>query len=264
MCQLLGLSANTASDIRFSLSGLVQRGGATDKHEDGFGIAFYEGHGCRLFVDPEPSINSHVAEFLQTYPIRSKTIISHIRKANRGKVCLENTHPFVRECWGRQWVFAHNGQLKGIKKLPLKRYHPVGTTDSEYAFCWLMDQILKKYPKPPTSTPKENQKFWNFVHYLCLTIAELGTFNILFSDSSKLYTFCSTKLSCLTRRAPFGIAKLADAEMEIDLTQTNNKDDIITVIATEPLTKNEPWIRMNRNEMRVYELGKCVFQRTWE
>jgi predicted glutamine amidotransferase len=29
-------------------------------------------------------------------------------------VALENTHPFVRELWGRYWVLAHNGDLKGF------------------------------------------------------------------------------------------------------------------------------------------------------
>jgi predicted glutamine amidotransferase len=29
-------------------------------------------------------------------------------------VALENTHPFVRELWGRYWVFAHNGDLEGF------------------------------------------------------------------------------------------------------------------------------------------------------
>ena len=42
--------------------------------------------------------------------------------ADRGRVALENTHPFGRELWGRPWTFAHNGQLKGVKKLPLGRH----------------------------------------------------------------------------------------------------------------------------------------------
>ena len=34
MCELLGMSANTTTDIRFSLSGLIQRGGVTGPHRD--------------------------------------------------------------------------------------------------------------------------------------------------------------------------------------------------------------------------------------
>jgi predicted glutamine amidotransferase len=53
-----------------------------------------------------------VAELVKRYPIRSRNVIAHIRKATQGEVALENTHPFVRELWGRYWVFAHNGDLK--------------------------------------------------------------------------------------------------------------------------------------------------------
>ena len=40
---------------------------------------------------------------VQRYPIKSEVVIGHIRQANVGKVCLSNTHPFVRELWGRNW-----------------------------------------------------------------------------------------------------------------------------------------------------------------
>ena len=54
-----------------------------------------------------------MATFLQGYPLKSRNIIAHVRKATIGEVSLENAHPFIRELWGRQWVFAHNGDLKG-------------------------------------------------------------------------------------------------------------------------------------------------------
>jgi glutamine amidotransferase len=41
MCQLLGMNANTPTDITFSFSGFAQRGGHTDHHGDGWGIAFF-------------------------------------------------------------------------------------------------------------------------------------------------------------------------------------------------------------------------------
>jgi Predicted glutamine amidotransferase len=110
------MSANVPTDICFSFSGLIKRGGETGSHKDGWGIAFYEGKGYRSFHDPVASANSEVAKFIQQYSIKSTQVICHIRKANRGRVCLENTHPFSRELWGQIWSFAHNGQLKGIKK----------------------------------------------------------------------------------------------------------------------------------------------------
>ena len=98
MCQLLGMNGNTPTDIVFSFTGFSTR---AEEHQDGFGIAFFEGAGLRLFVDAQSARLSPVAEMVRRYPIRSTNVIAHIRKATQGRVALENTHPFVRELWGR-------------------------------------------------------------------------------------------------------------------------------------------------------------------
>ncbi|MBX9704945.1 MAG: class II glutamine amidotransferase, partial [Gammaproteobacteria bacterium] len=38
MCELLALNANQPADITFSFAGLMQRGGKTNHHKDGWGI----------------------------------------------------------------------------------------------------------------------------------------------------------------------------------------------------------------------------------
>ena len=134
MCQLLGLNCATPTDASFSFTGFCQRGGKTDHHADGWGIAFFEGRGLRLFVDHENAAESQMAAFLRGYPLKSKNIIAHVRKATVGAVALENAHPFTRELWGRHWVFAHNGDLKNYKPDLTGGYLPVGSTDSELAF----------------------------------------------------------------------------------------------------------------------------------
>ena len=42
MCQLLGLNCATPTDASFSFTGFCKRGGNTDHHADGWGIAFFE------------------------------------------------------------------------------------------------------------------------------------------------------------------------------------------------------------------------------
>lgn len=251
MCELLGMSANVPTDICFSFSGLLKRGGDTGPHRDGWGIAFYEGKGLRAFHDPTACANSEMARFIGQYSIKSTNVISHIRKANRGRVCLENTHPFSRELWGQPWVFAHNGQLKGIKKWPLSYYQPIGTTDSEHAFCWLMGEVRTRFPEKP----KTAKQLWTFVESRLRSIAELGIFNILMSDGNSLYVFCSTKLAWLTRKAPFGDAMLIDQDMAVDFEQVTTCNDVVTVIATTPLTSNEQWVAMRKGEFAVFQDG---------
>ena len=147
MCELLGMSANVPTDIVFSFTGLMQRGGGTGPHRDGWGIAFYEGRGVRLFQDPLASVDSEVARLVQRFPIKSETVIGHIRQANVGKVGLSNTHPFIRELGGRYWTFAHNGQLADFQPKP-GFYRPVGETDSEAAFCDLLNRVRRAFPEP--------------------------------------------------------------------------------------------------------------------
>jgi predicted glutamine amidotransferase len=67
MC-LLGMNANTPTDVMFSFAGLATR---ADEHKDGFGIAFFEDRGLRLFIDPQRA-QSPVAELVKRYPIKSR------------------------------------------------------------------------------------------------------------------------------------------------------------------------------------------------
>jgi glutamine amidotransferase len=252
MCELLGMSANVPTDICFSFSGLMQRGGVTGPHTDGWGIAFYEGHGCRSFHDPNPGARSEIAYLVRHYPIKSHIVVSHIRKANRGRVCLENTHPFTRELWGEYWTFAHNGQLKGIKKEGLDFYRCVGTTDSEHAFCWILDRLRKRFPRKP----RNRKVLWQSIGELAAQLNRRGVFNMLLSDSTCLYTACSTRLCWLTRSAPFGRASLIDAEMSVDFSRETTPDDVVTVVATQPLTGNEDWECMEKGEFQVFRNGR--------
>ena len=62
---------------------------------------------------------------------------------------MENTHPFTRELWGRYWTYAHNGQLSNYESLSTGYRRPVGETDSELVFCWLLNQIETQFPDCP-------------------------------------------------------------------------------------------------------------------
>ena len=254
MCELLGMSANVPTDIRFSFTGFMQRGGDTGPHRDGWGIAFYEGAGCRTFHDPHPSCHSEVARLVQRHTIKSCVVLGHIRQANSGRVCLENTHPFVRELWGRSWTFAHNGQLRGIKKRSLEFYRPIGTTDSEHAFCWMLDQIRRRFPKPP----RRPVTLHAVVQELCRDLNRHGVFNLLLSDARYLYCYCSNRLVWITRRHPFGPARLKDADVTVDFKTETTPQDIVTVVASSTLTDNEQWNEIEPGTLQVFRLGVPV------
>ena len=248
MCQLLGMNANTPTDVCFSFSGLATR---AHEHKDGFGIAFFEDRGLRHFIDQHGARTSPVARLVRDYPIKSDNVIAHIRKATQGRVALENTHPFVRELWGRHWAFAHNGDLKGFSPRLHGAFRPVGDTDSERAFCWLMQELAKAHASVPGVA-----ELTHTLRELLPQPARHGSFNLLLSNGQALWAHCSTKLFVLQRAHPFGAATLADEDLSVDFAALTTPDDRVAIVATEPLTQAEPWQALAPGELRVFVGGR--------
>jgi predicted glutamine amidotransferase len=255
MCQLLGMNCNVPTDIVFSFTGFATRGGKTDVHNDGWGIAFFEGAGVRHFVDYQAAIASPIADLIKRCPIKSKNVIAHIRKATQGRIALENCHPFVRELWGRYWVFAHNGDLKNFMPELDGRYRPVGTTDSERAFCYLLQQLRTRFGDslPPL------RDLTAALQELTREIAAYGVFNMMLSDGSALFAYCATHLHYIVRQYPFAEAKLADEDMIVDFSRVTTPDDRVAIIVTQPLTANETWTAFVEGELKVFVDGVPVY-----
>ena len=256
MCQLLGMNCATPTDITFSFRGFSQRAGITSDHCDGFGIAFFEDKACRLFADNQSAVESPIAEFIRNYPIKSRNVIAHIRKATQGKFNLENSHPFSRELWGRQWIFAHNGDLHNFKPELVGRFTPVGNTDSELAFCYLLEQLVKRFGYVE---PTLDQVF-DVLLEISPQIAEHGTFNFCLSNGQALFAYAITKLHWLVREFPFQPAQLIDLDVEVDFSELTTPEDRVAVITTEPLTQNEVWTAFQAGEMILFQHGRPIRQ----
>lgn len=251
MCQLLGMNCNVPTDIVFSFTGFATRGGRTDVHADGWGIAFFESAGVRHFVDYEAAIASPIADLIKRYPIKSKNVIAHIRKATQGRVALENCHPFVRELWGRYWVFAHNGDLKDFEPALDGPFRPVGSTDSERAFCYLLQELRRHFGNTPPALPA----LADALRTLCAAIAAHGAFNMMLSDGSALIVHCATKLHYIVRQYPFPVARLADEDLSVDFSQVTTPNDRVAIIVTEPLTANETWLPFAPGDLKIFVDG---------
>lgn len=254
MCQLLGMNCNVPTDICFSFTGFCARGGQTDEHRDGWGIAFFEGAGCRLFLDDKPSVASPIAALVKQYPIHSQHVIAHIRKATQGRVALENCHPFRRELWGRYWVFAHNGDLKAFEAPLNGTYHPVGDTDSEQAFCKILDSLRSAFPQGKPSLPD----LYAVLKEITADIAQYGVFNYMLSDGIHFFAYCSTQLSYIVRQAPFAHAHLADQDVTVDFQELTTPEDRVAIIATTPLTDNETWRAIAPGNLLMFQDGQPI------
>jgi predicted glutamine amidotransferase len=251
MCELLGMECNVPTDIVFSFTGLKSRGGGTAHHADGWGLALYEGKAARVFLEPAAAAKSPLATFVAANPIKTLLAIGHIRKRTRGPVTLANTHPFVRELWGRHWVFAHNGTVKAARTLKLGRFAPIGSTDSEHAFCHMLEGLRSGFRE----CPKRPKDLWQAVADVSRAIGARGSFNFLLGDGRHLYARCATKLCYLVRRAPFGHASLSDEDVSVDFSEVTTPDDRVAVVSTVPLTKDEAWVPGEPGHLWVFDQG---------
>lgn len=251
MCQLLGMNCNVPTDICFSFAGFRARGGLTDHHKDGWGIAFFEERGVRVFLDPAPSCTSPIAELVRCYPIRSLNVIAHIRKATQGQISLENTHPFQRELWGQYWIFAHNGHLLDYAPRLSGRFKPVGSTDSERAFCHILERLAERFPDeaPPA------EALHDALRTLAIEISAHGEFNFLLSNGERLFAHSSSRLAYIIRQAPFAVAHLADEDVSVDFSDLTTPRDKVAVIATRPLTDNEEWSVIEPGHLLAFRHG---------
>ena len=260
MCELLALSANTPTDMTFSFRGLARRGGDTGEHGDGWGLASFDpaGQGVTIYREENAAAFSKVAAEVADLALKAHCSIAHIRKATQGVIALENCHPFHRQWQGQEWVFAHNGDIKGQLD-PAGLFQPFGSTDSEAAFCWILNGLDRDRIDP--SNPSA---LFEALLVKANQLAAMGIFNCLISNGSWLFAYATTKLHRLTRRAPFTTATLADEDLTVDFSQVTTDRDVVTIVSTQPLTTNEQWLPLVNGEALLLRSGELVAHHTPE
>jgi glutamine amidotransferase len=254
MCELLGMECNVPTDIVFSFAGFSARGGKRGPHADGWGLALYEGRVARLFLEPAAAASSPLAKFIREHPIKTLLAIAHVRRKTRGPVSLANTHPFVRELWGRHLVFAHNGTVKGVRRHKLGTFRPIGQTDSEHAFCALLAALQHDFPDGPPAPAALAEAIAGHAG----RIGRDGTFNMLLGDGHQLFARCATKLCFIVRQAPFRKATLCDEDLCVDFAEVTSPHDRVAVVATTPLTRDEAWTPGEPGTLWVFRRGRLA------
>lgn len=244
MCELFAMSADQPTQVGKYLSLLMPRGGNTGPHADGWGVSYYQGRAAQIFKDPRPAAESCLLAMLADQELKSTNVIAHIRKANPSRFgrATANTHPFEREWGGRSWVFAHNGKLPGLNHLgvcPVSRFTPIGETDSELAFCLIMNAMSHCVQHGVNLSPLERVLA---IKPVIREVASFGEFNFILSDGEHLYVHCHTRLHRFKQ------------VIETDLGRQQ-----MHLLATEPLN-DDPWQALNPGGIYVFRKGYLIFQ----
>ncbi len=242
MCELLGLTFNEPVNASFSFRGFKERG-RFNPH--GWGLAYYGDSGLVIIKQPVNASTSDLASSLINTNYLSNTFIGHVRYASRGARVKVNTHPFSID----DYCFAHNGTVN-TDSLRLINHEPVGDTDSEHVFCYLMD----------------NFSFNDLagLHELLKSINSHGSLNCLLTDGRFLACYNDVNnhnqgLKYVYRDPVIGSASLSDADLTVDLSGIKHPVEHGYVIASRALT-NESWFDFRPGELIVFDRGRIVYQ----
>lgn len=211
MCELLGMSSRHTTRLTFSLEALSSHSAGAGKSRDGWGVAYCQGKDAALFREPLAASDSPLVRHLESQGPSTTLAISHIRHATRGAVSLANTQPFLRELGGTTQVFAHNGDLPGVEQsavLVADRFRPVGTTDSEHAFCALLERLHRA--SDGCGSPPSLEQRLDVVAAFAAELRTLGPANFLYADGDTLFAHSHRRFQPATGSiAPPGLHVLA-------------------------------------------------------
>lgn len=254
MCELLGLAFNRKVDAKLSFRGFRHRG---KSNPDGWGMAYYSGNEAHIFKEQISAEESELAVSIVTSSnFESKIFIAHVRRTSVGEIDYDNTHPFKRRLFNKDFVFAHNGTLHNYKNLSLNEFKPIGKTDSEHAFCYILEQIKNN------RIASWNESGFNLLKNILLDINQLGSFNCLMSDGVNLFVYFDmdgyNNLMYLERKAPFEYVRLEDEDFEINLAEEKKLEQKGYLIASWPLT-NEKWNSFSPGSLNVFRNGEMIY-----
>ncbi len=267
MSELIGLSFD--SDASPSVSFQAQDRGAVDSFVSanatlyGWGVGWYPSseRAASVVKDPASSDESNVSDALGDWNrFRSTTFICHLRGHERVRK-QQDAQPFVRSYGGRQWIFAHDGDLLGdsVKRLPLPddpAFEPLGRTDSEHAFCWLLARIHAQRGRALSDVAPEDLRSW------MLELNGGGELNLLLTDGEQTAVYNDAngggQLYWTRRIPPHASSELSSAGVRITLDSPEDPNRTALVFASVPLS-NDSWRALSPGELMIARRGAIIW-----
>lgn len=268
MCELFAMSARRPATVRLSLEAFSAHGGLSGPHKDGWGIAWYEDGDLRLVKENVSASSSACLRFIQDYPPASRTVLSHIRKATQGRPRLANCQPFQRELGGQMHVFAHNGDLDATRLRalqPIDNFHPVGDTDSEIAFCALLERLRQPW-READGTPALEIRL-EVVRAFAQALRALGSANFLYSDGDALFVHGHRRTQLDGSTTPPGLHTLSRRcagepgtydVPGLAVEHGDGSEQQVTLVASVPLSAESSWRMLEEGEVLALRDGVIV------
>lgn len=264
MCELFAFSGDHPALLRYSMHEFA-RHGADGHNAEGWGVAHYQDGDVRLIKEPSAARDSACLEFIEHHPLRSSWVMSHIRHATQGVAALRNCQPFVRELGGSMHVFAHNGHLDRDSLSAMVRpagFRPVGETDSELAFCGLLERLRPLWASAADGAPDLDARL-DTVAGFAAELRSLGPANFIYADGDVLFAHGHRRtqrdgairppgLHLLCRACEGGSAPFHAGGLQIS---AGDPEGPQVMIASVPLTDDPGWRPLGEGELLVVRSG---------
>lgn len=228
----------------------------------GWGMAWYPGQGASalLVKDPTSIGDNAMTKLLSDWERFASTIfICHLRGAAR-TLQEQDTHPFSLRYARRDWVLAHNGDLfvdlpQTLSLGAAPSFEPIGGTDSEHAFCWLIEQLREKKIRSLVELG------WEALEGLFRHLDSLGTANFLLTDGVDVAAYSDEEgynpLHWARFVPPHRQLILKNEDIVVDLDDAIDRNRTVALVATRPMS-DKGWSPMQPGQLLVLRGGAVV------
>ena len=138
-------------------------------------------------------------------------------------------------------------------------FTPVGDTDSEFAFCCLLERLGKLWDQSTGEAPSVDSRL-EIVADFAAWLRPLGPFNFVYSDGDALFVHSHRRTQSDGEVRPPGLHLLARScnEQAVDLSQSGIMlaplAQELALVASVPLT-DEPWEAIGEGEVIALTQG---------
>ncbi len=271
MSELLALSADIPIVPRMSFASAI---GTTENN--GWGLCWYPEQELRATAvrDPSSRGSGGLTEVLADWElINTPLLMAHVRGATT-RAIYRDTQPFIYNFRGSSWSMAHSGELmcdleetfRIDESFPLQ---PVGVSDTERVFCWIMSKIDEK-----DCDTIEEFGFDNLAELLAEANIH-GTLTVQISDGRSLFNYrCNSGGRPLYFNRTTTIAddrnsrvedpldpnrlvqKFGDNEMGIDVLSDTDSEYCISLCSTVAL--NEYFEEVSAGCYVIFDRGSTI------
>jgi predicted glutamine amidotransferase len=233
---------------------------------DGWGIGYYPGGEpvATVLKEPAPPVGSIRSTLVKAWEhLESSLFVVHIRTATWGAPTDANTQPFCR-AWGRRdWLMAHSGSLRERPAPPPQPFEPIGSTDTEAVLCGLLGRIAERGWSSIAESDPNALLGW------MASLNELGSLTSVLTDGKDLLVYADrdpADRGIWVREVlpPYDVLRLADTDLEVDLTLRGPKSRKGVVVSSEPMEvegeQRGAWRRVPPGALLVVRQGAVILE----